>query len=301
MNIRSMTGYALVRRSLSEGEIALSLRSVNHRGLDLHFHLPAPIEPFEPALRERLKARLVRGHVDVRVNFDRPARAEAISLNRPLLDAYIAAHESARRDQPSATPLDLNQALRLPGMLAEAGDPSLGEDFQKSLVAILETAIDQLDAFRLREGNELGAQLLRHNVAIRGAAAHMDEIRSRALPEIEARLRRRLDEILEKGRVTGVVDPQRLAQEVAILVDRGDIGEEVERLRIHSNQVEELLQQGGEVGKRLDFLLQEMNRETNTILSKTSGVGDSGFRITELALATKSDVEKIREQALNLE
>ena len=125
----------------------------------------------------------------------------------------------------------------------------------------------------------------------------MGQIRSRAVPAFQRRLLEKLQELLGGSNL----DPQRLVQEAALLADRGDIGEEISRLQIHSRQVDEILEGGGEVGKRLDFLLQEMNREANTILSKTSGIGELGLRITELALAAKAAIEKIREQALNLE
>jgi uncharacterized protein (TIGR00255 family) len=139
--------------------------------------------------------------------------------------------------------------------------------------------------------------MLRHNDSIRRATAELADIRSRAMPLFQARLNDRIRELLK-----GIsIDPQRLAQEAALLADRSDIAEEIARLQIHAGQLEELLLCGGEVGKKLDFLLQEMNREANTILSKTSGIGESGLRITELALAAKTDIEKIREQSLNLE
>src|SRR5206468_3051137 len=150
--------------------------------------------------------------------------------------------------------------------------------------------------FRSREGCALTAVIRRHNDAIEERAAELDQIRSQAIPLLQNRLNERLRELL-KG---AAPDPQRLMQEAAVLADRSDIGEEIARLKIHAAQLRALLDGGGEIGKKLDFLLQEMNRETNTILSKTTGIGDLGLRITDLALATKADIEKIREQALNL-
>jgi uncharacterized protein (TIGR00255 family) len=125
----------------------------------------------------------------------------------------------------------------------------------------------------------------------------MQGIRSGATAAFQVRLTERLKDLLQGAQI----DPQRLAQEAAMLADRSDIGEELARLRIHSGQLEAILRGGGEVGKKLDFLLQEMNRETNTVLSKTSGAGDAGLKITERALAVKAAIEKIREQSLNLE
>ena len=139
--------------------------------------------------------------------------------------------------------------------------------------------------------------LREQNRSIREQAQEMEQIRSKAVPAFQERLLEKLRELLGNS----VVDPQRLAQEAAILADRSDIGEEIERLKIHSKQLDDTLDAGGEVGKKLDFLLQEMNRESNTILSKTNGIGPLGLRITELALAAKACIDKIREQALNLE
>ncbi len=140
-----------------------------------------------------------------------------------------------------------------------------------------------LNQFRAREGAELAAFIREQNASIRSGGEEMQRIRAGAIPAFQKRLLERLQELL--GSTT--IDPQRLAQEAALLADRGDIGEEISRLQIHSRQLDEILDSGGEVGKRLDFLLQELNRETNTILSKTSGLGDLGLRITELALASK--------------
>ena len=155
-----------------------------------------------------------------------------------------------------------------------------------------------MNQFREREGRELVEVMLARNSSIAVAAERIAEIRSGAVNAFHARLRERLADLLGGANL----DPQRLAQEAAMLADRSDIGEEISRLQIHSRQVEELLSgNAAEVGKKLDFLLQEMNRETNTMLSKTAGIGEIGLGITEHALAAKADIEKIREQSLNLE
>jgi uncharacterized protein (TIGR00255 family) len=154
-----------------------------------------------------------------------------------------------------------------------------------------------LNECREREGDELRAALEKEVDAIAGQAHRIAEIRKEALPYFHQRLQERLTELLNGI----IVDEARLATEAAIITDRSDIGEELTRLVIHTEELRRMLSEGGEVGKRLDFLLQEMNRETNTILSKTSGIGDAGLTITNLALATKANIEKIREQSLNLE
>jgi uncharacterized protein (TIGR00255 family) len=192
---------------------------------------------------------------------------------------------------------DLNTALALPGMFREDGGEQPEEAAEQFLVSAMEEAVLSLNAFREREGRELAAELTARASAIREAASRMQELRSQAAPAFQARLSERLAELLGGSSM----DPQRLVQEAAILADRSDISEELTRLRVHTSQLEALLAGGGEIGKKLDFLLQEMGREANTILSKTGGVGDLGLVMTEVGLAVKAEIEKIREQALNLE
>jgi uncharacterized protein (TIGR00255 family) len=218
-------------------------------------------------------------------------------LNAPLLQAYLAAFRQAAAAEGITSQPDLNQALRLPGMFGVAADPEADPKTESALLAALEEALQTLNQFRSREGAELAIFIRDHNRALAESAEQMERIRSRAQPAFQSRLSEKLQELLR----TVALDPQRVAQEAALLADRSDIGEELARLQIHSRQLNEILDSGGEVGKKIDFLLQEMNRETNTILSKTNGIGELGLGITDLALAGKVAIEKIREQALNLE
>jgi uncharacterized protein (TIGR00255 family) len=296
--IRSMTGFARVQRTTPDGEISVSLKSVNHKGLDPHFHLEADLDVFEGALRAALKKAILRGHVDVRCSVVRSREAVAGGLNAPLLRACLAAFRKTAQEEglDNAQP-DLNQLMRLPGMFGADVEPVPDPILERPLLAVFEEALEVLNQFRSREGSELAALIRDHNRAVASGAVEMAEIRSRAIPAFQKRLAEKIAELLGSSSL----DPQRIAQEAALLADRSDIGEEISRLQIHSRQLEEILDAGGEVGKKLDFLLQEMNRETNTVLSKTNGIGELGLRITDLALAAKAGVEKIREQALNLE
>ena len=295
--VRSMTGYARVRTASGDTEIVLSVKSVNHRALDLHFHCPSELDPLENDMRAVVRRKLTRGHVEVRVTLSRISAAGGMELNRPLLEAYLKAIAEAASAHGLENRPVLNAAMRVPGMLGEAGERELQSEAQQAVLAALGEALDTLNQVREREAGEIVAHLLRHNDAILRAAKELAAIRTRAVPLFEARLSERLRDLL-RGQT---IDPQRLAQEVAMLVDRSDISEEIQRLEIHAGQLRALFAGGGEIGKKLDFLLQEMNRETNTILSKTTGIGETGLRITELALAAKADIEKIREQSLNLE
>ena len=295
--VRSMTGFARVRVNVEEGEFALSVKSVNHRGLDVHFHMSADLDAFENSLRAAIKERVLRGHIEIRITFDRTRSVASVTWNRPLLDAYILGVKQASAIYGVRAEADLNAAFQIPGMLGEDLGRELNPALESVLVNALGKAIDALNQFREREGAELAALLAERNAAIIAAAARMEEIRTLAVPAFNDRLRERLDELLK-----GVaLDPQRLAQEAAVLADRSDIVEEIARLKIHAAQLDKLIADGGEIGKKLDFLLQEMNRETNTILSKTNGTGELGLGITDLGLAVKSDIDKIREQSLNLE
>jgi uncharacterized protein (TIGR00255 family) len=296
--LRSMTGFARVRRPLGDGELMVSVKSVNHRGLDLVIQSSAALDPFEGALRALVKSQVVRGHVEVRVSFPkRAADGSALELNRGFLHGYLRTfREEAEAHDLDSKP-DLNAALRIPGMFAEAENAGPPEGAEAALQKALTEALDELNQFRAREGSELAADVRAHNIRLGEAAQQMEQLREGALDYFQNRLSERLREL-----ANGIqIDPQRLAQEAALLADRGDIGEELARLKIHSAQLAALLEAGGEVGKKLDFLLQEMNRETNTILSKTSGAGEPAMKITDLALAAKAAIEKIREQSLNLE
>jgi uncharacterized protein (TIGR00255 family) len=298
--LRSMTGFARSRKTLDAGEIVVSVKSLNHRGLDVQVHAPSAADEFENAIRALVKARLVRGHVEVRISL--PSNGSngtaALALNRDLLHQYLKAfHEAAEAHGIHAEP-DLNAAFRHAGMLAEsAQEAAPNGTVQKDVLDTLSDALDGLNEFRSREGAEIAAEMRAHNACVSELAVEMEKVRVTAQAAFHARLSDKLRELLK-----GVqIDPQRLAQEAAILADRSDIGEELARLKIHASQFAGMLDAGGEVGKKLDFLLQEMNRETNTILSKTSGAGEAGLKITELALSAKAAIEKVREQSLNLE
>ena len=295
--IRSMTGFARVRKATELGEITVNLKSVNHRGLDLHFHLEPELDLFEGALRAALKRSILRGHVDVRCTLVRSSNGASSGLNMPLLRAYVAAFRQAAIQEGIQAQPDLNQALRLPGMFSGLSEPEPDPKLESALLATMEEALEALNQFRSREGGELAAVIREHNRILAQSAEQIEKIRARAAPAFQDRLAEKLQELLR----TSALDPQRIAQEAAVMADRSDIGEEISRLQIHSRQLDEILNLGGEVGKKLDFLLQEMNRETNTILSKTTGIGELGMGITDLALAGKAAIEKIREQALNLE
>jgi len=291
-----MTGFARVRKATENSEIIVSVKSVNHRGLDVHFRMPPELDAFENAMRAEIKRRVARGHLQVQVSYTSTREEAPAAVNTALLDAYMTAFRRAAAIHGLRGEPDLNSALRLPGMFRseeEEPDPQL----EAALVAAIGEALELMNQFREREGREIAAEMRRRAGDVLEAAGRIEELRSRAVPEFQARLAAKLAELLQGAGV----EPQRLAQEVAFLVDRSDISEEVTRLKVHAAQLNELLDKGGEIGKKLDFLLQEMNREANTMLSKSTGAGEAGLEITGIALGVKTEIEKIREQGLNLE
>ncbi|MEP7361668.1 MAG: YicC/YloC family endoribonuclease [Acidobacteriota bacterium] len=293
--IRSMTGFARVRAAVPAGELTLSLRSVNHRTLDLHFHIPSDLDPYEPAMRKAIQGEIARGHVEIRITLHRTQAAAPVAFNQPLLKAWLAAFRQASKDFGLSAEPDLNTAFRIPGMLLESDEEEPGEEMQTALLEALMGALVKINQVREREGSDLLHDLMPRVFRIRAATLQIEGLRDQVLPALETKLRERMAEVIENA------DPQRLYQEAALLADRSDIAEEITRLRMHTDALEALLTGGGEVGKKSEFLLQEMHREANTTLSKSNSAGEPGRRVSELALGVKSEIEKIREQSLNLE
>jgi len=301
MAIYSMTGFARVQARVptsAEDQLSytLTLKSVNHRFLDLQFRLPSGLDALEVELRRVLKDNLVRGHVDVNLSVERNAQART-GFNRELIAGYLAAFDAARREHGIEGAPDLNAALRLPGALQ--GEDRREDDLSALAASVLEQTlplVEQLKAMRAREGEALEAILRGTLDRLAAATASVAELR----PEIEQRYQERLTQRLAAA-LGPEFNQQRVLEEVAVLVERSDISEELARMSAHIEHFRELLSAGSEAGKKLDFLLQEMNREANTLLSKTGGVSGKGMRITELGLAMKAEIEKAREQIQNVE
>src|SRR6267154_1268844 len=315
MPIRSMTGFAQIKGELTSqteasaspaptalaavqgnGHLAfsLSLKSVNHRFLDLHFRLPSGSDSIEMQLRRLLKEKIARGHVEVTLSLER-GNNETFALNRPLVSAYIAAFRAAAGEFSVPSEPDLNTILRIPGALDSARDPEDGA-IESAVMAKAGEVLDRLNQMREQEGRSIERELRQRMLHLGEAVKIVQAHRRTVLQSYAERLQTRLQELL--GATT---DRERVLQEAALLVDRSDIQEEIVRLENHVQHFLGLLDENGEVGKKLDFLLQEMNREANTLLSKTSGLAGDALKITEAGLAMKSDIEKVREQVQNIE
>jgi len=296
-----MTGYAQAHVEQNGWSVRISLRSVNHRFLDLHVRLPEGFEAFEPGIRQALRERLRRGHIDVTLHFE-PAGPAAVQVNRELAAAYLRAAEDLRRQFGVNTEPDLVSVLRLPGVIS-AGAPggALAEDEHERLApqvaACLEEALARLEEMRRSEGCQLAEEMLQRLGHLAEKVACIEALAERGRPAYARWLEARLKDLLGET----PLDPARLAQEAALLAERSDISEELARVRSHVEQFQKLLASAGELGKKLDFLLQEMQREANTMLSKTPGIEAEGLAITNLALEVKSEIEKLREQVQNVE
>jgi len=307
-----MTGFAQVRGEIqrpedadlspsagsvqSNGRMAfsLSLKSVNHRFLDLHFRLPSGTDGLEMQLRRLLKEKMGRGHVEISLSLERSTN-ETFSLNREIIGGYIAAFRAAAAEFSISSDPDLNAVLRIPGALDSANDSADGE-IESAVMAKVGEALDRLNQMREEEGRGIARELRERMTHLAEASKKVEQHRRAVLQNYSERLQSRLQELLG-----ATVDKDRILQEAALLVDRSDIQEEIVRLETHVQHFLGLLEAGGEIGKKLDFLLQEMNREANTLLSKTSGLAGEALKITEAGLTMKAEIEKSREQVQNLE
>ena len=294
-----MTGYAQVKGTLESGRgFALSLKSVNHRFLDLQFRLPSESDGLEMKLRRLMKEKIARGHVDVTVSLDRAGDENAalsVSVNKEIVSGYVQAFRTASKDFGVPGDPDLNAILRIPGAMELAALPA-GEELEQAVLANAQGALDRLNTMREEEGSATARELRDRMSRLAEGVSEVQKHRSAVQKAYMERLTIRLQEL-----VGSQIDPARVVQEVAVLVDRSDIQEELVRLGNHVEHFLGLLQAGGEVGKKLDFLLQEMNREANTLLSKTSGLAGEALKITEAGLLMKSEIEKSKEQVQNLE
>jgi uncharacterized protein (TIGR00255 family) len=297
-SLKSMTGYAQAQAAGHGWTIRISVRSVNHRFLDLHLRLPEGFEALEPRMRQMVRERIRRGHVDVALRYELSGPA-AVSVNQEIAAGYLQAANALREQFGIRTEPDLASILRLPGVIgppASSLDSNLAQ-LEELAGRCLSEALDRLDRMREEEASALREEMLSHLANLANLAARIRVLAERARPAFAKRLEARVKELL--GEAT--LDPARLAQEASLAAERSDVSEELARLASHVRQFESMLAGSADVGKKLDFLLQEMQREANTLLSKTPGTEAEGLQITELGLEIKSEIEKIREQVQNIE
>ena len=290
-----MTGFAQIKGQQGKTAYTFTAKSVNHRFLDLHLRLPGRSDLFEQQLRKLFKEKMHRGHVELTLTLEY-AGASGVSVNHELVSGYVKAFRQLSDELDLHAELDLNAVFRLNGVLSASSEMPEEAELQGALETAAGELIDLLNVNRRLEGDHTCAELEARMEQLERNAAEVATLRGAVLQAHLERIRARMAELLE-----GQADPDRILQEAAMLAERSDIQEEIVRLQTHTRHFLALLQEDGDVGKKLDFLLQEMNREANTMLSKTTGLAGDAMRITELGLALKSDIEKSREQVQNVE
>ena len=290
--LKSMTGYGQGAAAGDTFKVTVDLRSVNNRNLDIHWRAPQDLAALEIPLKKQVQAAVTRGRVDVTINFEQ-TKNTAYELNRPMIRGYLEALRTMREEFGLSGEVDLATIARLPDVLQPmSGTGGLAEAAVQGIEAALTQALTALVAMRAVEGHELQKELLARVERIEGHLAVIEAGSAEIVEAYRDKLRKRLVELLENV----AIDETRLAQEVAYLAERSDITEEIARLKSHLTQLRELLTSEGEIGKKLDFLLQEVNREANTVLSKSSETATC-----DAAIEIKTEVEKLREQAQNVE
>jgi uncharacterized protein (TIGR00255 family) len=287
--IQSMTGYAALARETAQGSLFLELKSVNNRFLDLQFRVIEELRSLEPNLRELIATRIGRGKIDCRVSFT-PAHAAAkqLSLNPELLAQLAVLELEVRASMPEAQPLRVGEVLRWPGML---GDTAIDADeLREPCLALMRDALAELGATRAREGGKLKDMILERVAKMQALVDRVAPLLPMAVAAFQEKLAARLREALASN------DEERIRQEISVFGIKVDVAEELNRLAAHLQEVRRVLDAGGAAGKRLDFLMQELNREANTLGSKSVS-----REVSEAAIELKLLIEQMREQIQNIE
>lgn len=297
--LRSMTGYAQVQAEEGVWGLRVSVKSLNHRFLDLRLRVPDELAAAEPRLRAGVRDRVRRGHLEVQFQVENLER-QAVEVNEEFVRHYLELYRRLQREHQLSGEPDLTALLRLPGALRTdpaALAPGEAEGLATLAERLLEEALARLEEMRRAEGAALERDLRACVERILAGQKELVRLGELALPAAQRLIRERLQGLLGES----PIDPARLAEEAAYLAERNDIREELIRLESHGAQFLSLLDTDGAVGKQLDFLVQEMNRETTTLLSKAPGLEAEGLEMTRVGLEIKAEVERLREQVQNVE
>ena len=290
-----MTGFGRGSASGDGFVVGVEIKSVNNRYLDVHLRAPQELTSMEMDIRKRVNARLSRGRVDLNISFDRTGEAATYEINQAVVAAYVDALREIQRQFNLTGDIDVSAIARLPGALSSPRN-ELTEAMVAGIDNAIDKALDHLEQMREMEGASLANEMRSRLQKIQQTIPKIEASATGLTEAYQQRLQKRIIELASRGGQSIELDPSRLAQEVAYLADRSDITEELARLKSHVEQFREAIESEEEVGKRLDFLLQELNREANTVLSKSTDIS-----IKEAALAIKAEVEKLREQVQNVE
>ena len=291
--IRSMTGYGRGEAVLHDRTITVEVRAVNNRYLDCAVKIPRLYVFAEEAIKAQVQSQVGRGKVDVFVTIDSTAADKvAVTLNRPVADGYYAALTQMRETYDLAEPVSLSLLSRFPDVFLVEKTQEDVEAMAADICSVLELALADFDAMRSREGEKLYQDVLNRADTIEGLTARVEERSPGIVADYRARLTAKLNEVLQNTQI----DESRILTEAAIYADKVAVDEETVRLRSHLSQLRHMLEQGGAIGRKLDFLIQEFNREANTIGSKCSDIETAGYVVD-----IKAEIEKIREQIQNIE
>ena len=297
--LRSMTGYAAASAQQNGFTLTVSLRSVNHRYFDLRTHFPEALLPLEREARGVIQALNPRGHLDLKVAVEFVSGGDVV-VDEALAGKYIELFRRLGSQHGLTAPIDAATLAQLPGVVARKGISSgtnLSPEISAAFRAALNEAVSRWDAMRAEEAGLLVQDLAARGEGLGEATSQSEQWLRGSLQEAQARLADRLKAVA----TTAGLDPARLAQEALLLAERTDPTEEIQRMKAHVKRFVALLQGEQDAGRKLDFLLQEMQRETNTLLAKVAGLGPSSLRITDLGLHMKAEIEKLREQVQNLQ
>ncbi|CAN4265187.1 COG1561 Uncharacterized stress-induced protein [Methylophilaceae bacterium] len=287
--IFSMTGYAAQEKSLDNATLILELRAVNSRYLDLHFKLDDNLRSLEPLMRERIGEQLSRGKIECKLNLmARTTTLQAAQIDPAMLQQLAAMQATAKKHFPQSRELSVADILRWPGaLISEAGAES---QLAEEVKALLQEGLQALNASRAREGEKLKALILERLAQIEQLVETVKPLLPTLTQEYQAKLEAKLNDSLKN------LDPERLAQELVLFAQRIDVDEELSRLTAHISEVKRILNSDAPAGKRLDFLMQELNREANTLGSKSVAV-----ETTKVSMELKVLIEQMREQIQNIE
>lgn len=292
--MRSMTGFGRGTAENGTASVTVDVKTVNNRFLDLNLRLPAEIAAMENEIRSEVAARISRGRVDLSIQLDRTQVSE-LEPNDAMINGYLAAIARMQSDYGLKGEADINTIIRLPNVFRQKRLEA-DESLRSVVMSALDAALSDLVKMRENEGVKLSRVLHECLQQIERRIPLIESLTAVVTDEYQTRLSKRIEEMLGKSGLNAEIDRGRLVQEAAYLADRADISEEIARLKAHIGHFTDIMAEETDVGKRLDFLTQELNREANTVSSKTANLV-----IKENALAIKSEIEKIREQVQNIE
>ena len=293
--VKSMTGFGRGEYNDGKRNMLVEIKSVNHRYSDISVRMPRRYQFAEDAVRSTIKKHLSRGKIDVQISVEYIAESDIkVELNKPLAEQYLENFKVLKDEYGVQGEVTLELLSGMPEVLKQSSDVEDEDEIRQSIIKATDAAAENLEKMRAVEGEKLAQDLLKRADLIKEMVGEI-EVKAADLPGIyKEKLRARIDELMDGA---AELPEDRLAQEVAIFADKADITEEITRLKSHMDQMKSIINESkGADGKKLDFLVQEMNREANTIGSKANDLG-----ITEVMLRIKSEVEKIREQVQNIE